>query len=79
MSDWVKNMGIFWVFVVVDQNGCVFIKFDVGIIFMVQIMFSLYDNGFYNVIFFDNVIWCCLFYSSNNNVINIIGFNMGII
>jgi hypothetical protein len=40
-------------------------------------MLRPYNDGLYNVTLFDNATWCCLFYSSDNNVTNITGLNTG--
>lgn len=71
MSYWFEDMSIMWVFIVFNDNCCVFIKFDVRIVWMTSFVFCMYYYCFNNVIFFNNVIWCCLFYCSNDNVINV--------
>lgn len=74
MSNRFEDMSIMWVFVIMDDNICIFIKFDVWIVIMMNIWFSMYDYSFDNVIFFNNVIWCCIFNSIYDNIVDVCCF-----
>lgn len=79
MSNWFEDMSFVWVFVVMDDNICIFIEVDVWIVIFVCFVFSVNDNSFYDFIFFDNVFWCCLFNCVNNYIINVSCFMFRII
>lgn len=74
MSNWFEDMSIMWFFVVMDDYVSIFVEMDVRIVSMVNIIFCMYNNSFNNVIFFNNVFWCCLFYCINDNIINVCCF-----
>lgn len=74
MCNWFEDMCFVWVFIVMDNYCSIFIKFDVRIVSMMSVRFCMNDNGFNYFIFFNNFIWCCLFDSSNNNVIDVSSF-----
>lgn len=69
-----KNMCFMRIFIVMDNDICIFIKFDVRIVLMMCFIFSMNDYCFNNFIFFDNVVWCCLFNGIYDNIVNVSSF-----
>lgn len=76
---WVKNMGVDWFFVVVDQYGCIVVELDYVVIGMVDIFCCVYDDSFYYVVFFNVVLWNSFFDGDDDDVVYLGVFVFGVV